>query len=757
MPVPVTSQDPSQHTGPKDSIWNRRWIILLGGALLAGCLFAAYHNTFAVPYLLDDADSIEKNKTIRSLATAFFPPTNSGITVSGRPLLNLSLAINYRLGGTGLFGYHLGNLLIHFAAALSLFGVIRRTLQLPAMAARYGKHATLLAWFSAALWALHPLQTESVTYIIQRAESLVGLCYLFTLYAFIRAVEKPSRLWPTITIIACLLGMAAKEVMATAPLILLLYDRTFVSGTFAESWQRRGPLYLALAATWGVLLALVISSGGRGTSVGYSAVSWLDYLLTQGPGITTYLAHSFFPANLIFDYGAVVEMRPLVLAGGILTVATLLAVTVILLVKKPKAGFFGAWFFLILAPTSSIIPVATQTLADHRMYVPLAALVVGLVLLIHQTSKRYYWSLLALLAAVLGIVTFQRNASYRSNISIWEDTVQKVPDNARALNNLGSYYLAGNRIDEAIIRFSEALKFVPNYPFANCNLGRALIYKETETSESSHAINDLADGIRFRHTPTTVANEYGAAGNKKIEEGLALLEKAVRAEPTNSFFLAHYGNALLSLKQPEAAVAQLEKAVALEPGNHDMQYNLANALARIDQNERAAVHFQIALRLKPDDAETLTNYGALLRRMNRISEAIDRLENALRLNPNSARTHSNLGVALLEAERTDEAIAHLKEALRLDSNIAQARYNLSNALAETGHTEEAITHLEALLKKEPPTAELLSNLGVLYARAGRLDEALVQTKRALEIDPSYRAAQENFDKISAYIRNHPNG
>jgi len=537
MPEPVTSKDRSLQTGPKDSIWDRRWVILLGGVLLAGCLYAAYHNTFTVPYLLDDADSIEKNQTIRSFATAFFPPTNSGITVSGRPLLNLTLAINYQLGGTGLFGYHLGNLLIHFAAALSLFGVVHRTLRLPSMTERYGKHATLLAWFSAALWALHPLQTESVTYIIQRAESLVGLCYLFTLYAFIRTIEKPSRIWPAITVIACLLGMAAKEVMATAPLILFLYDRTFVSGTFAESWKRRRPFYLTLAATWGMLLALVISSGGRGTSVGYSAVSWLDYLLTQGPGITTYLAHAFFPANLVFDYGAVVEMRPLVLAGGVLVVVTLLAVTMILLVKRPKADFLGAWFFLILAPTSSIIPVATQTLADHRMYLPLAALVVGTAMLAYRIAKRYCWGLFALLALVLGIVTVQRNNSYKSCISIWEDTVQKVPDNARALNNLGSYYLVENRIDDAILRFSEALKFVPNYPIANCNLGRALIYKETDTTESSPARNDLADGIGFVPTPTVAANENGALGNKIIKDWLCLKKQFVPNQPMPSFWL----------------------------------------------------------------------------------------------------------------------------------------------------------------------------------------------------------------------------
>ena len=171
MPQPRSNQP--AHPTPPVPVWDRRWMLALGCALFAGGIFAAYHNTFHVPFLLDDFDAIGKNRTIRSFATAFFPPTNSGATVSGRPLLNFSLAINYHLGGTAVFGYHLGNILIHVLAGLTLFGVIRRTLKLPGLQDRFGAHATPLAWFAALLWAVHPLQTESVTYIIQRAESLV--------------------------------------------------------------------------------------------------------------------------------------------------------------------------------------------------------------------------------------------------------------------------------------------------------------------------------------------------------------------------------------------------------------------------------------------------------------------------------------------------------------------------------------------------------------------------------------------------------
>lgn len=725
----------------------------LAVVLLLAAIFAVYANSLHVPYLLDDADSIEKNDTIKSFSTAFFPPRNSGVTVSGRPLLNLTLAVNYRLHGTNALGYHVGNILIHMGAALALFGLVRRTLLLPSLASRFGKHATLLALGVAALWALHPLQTESVTYIIQRAESLVGLCYLFTSYAFVRAVEKPSKLWPAITVVSCFLGMAAKEVMATAPLVLFLYDRTFVSGTFLDSWKRHRGLHIALASSWFLLLVLVISSGGRGTSVGYSVVSWLDYLLTQGPGITTYLAHALFPANLVFDYGAVVEKRPLVLVGGILIVFALLTGAILLLVKKPKVGFLGAWFFMILAPTSSIIPVVTQTLADHRMYLPLAAIVAGVVTLTHQTIKRYCWGVLLIFSLVLGVATVQRNITYKTSISIWEDTVHKVPDNVRALNNLGLFYLAANRLEDAIWCFSRALQFVPDYPVASCNLGRSLIYKETNTTDPRNSQNDFIDGESFGQK--SIVDSDRVNDNENIKQGLALIEKAIQADPANSFFIALYGNALLSLKQPEKAILQLKKAAALDPNNRDILFDLANTLARVDRNEEAATHFQTVLRLKPDDVETLTNYGSLLRRMGRLNESISLLQTAVRLRPDVARAHSNLGVALLESGRTKEGIHSLEEALRLYPNLPQARYNLSNALAEAGRTDEAIVHLEALLKIAPPTAELLSNLGVLYARVGRLEDAVEQMKRALALDPNHDAAKENLAKITAYLQKHP--
>ena len=205
----------------------------------------------------------------------------------------------------------------------------------------------------------------------------MGLFYLLTLYAAIRAMESPRALgWQLVAFVACLAGMASKEVMVSAPLMVLLYDRTFVAGTFRAAWQRRRWSYVCLAATWIVLAWLVVGMGhgDRGGAGGFtSKLSWWSYLLTQAEGIVRYLKLCLWPHPLVLDYGTYVARNPAVIVPCFSFLAILVVATVAALRRWPVWGFVGVWFFAILAPSSSVLPLATQTLAEHRMYLPLAA------------------------------------------------------------------------------------------------------------------------------------------------------------------------------------------------------------------------------------------------------------------------------------------------------------------------------------------------------------------------------------------------
>ncbi|PYV13041.1 MAG: hypothetical protein DMG21_22065, partial [Acidobacteria bacterium] len=282
------------------------------------------------------------------------PPPRGGGT--GRPLVCLTLALNYSVSGLEPWSYHAVNLTIHAAGALVLFGIVRRTLQGTRLRGRFGAHASGLAAAVAACWAVHPLQTESVTYIIQRAESLMGLLLLLTLYCVIRGHDSPRRLWWHATaIFCCALGMGSKEGMVIAPIIVLLYDRIFLADSWAELWNQRSGLYTGLAATWLIPVLLVIMNKARGGAVmGFPAVSPWRYAQNQFGAIAHYLRLAVWPDRLCIDYGwqSSTLPRSWILSGAIIIWPLLLA-TAWALERAPMLGFLGAWFFLTLAPSSS--------------------------------------------------------------------------------------------------------------------------------------------------------------------------------------------------------------------------------------------------------------------------------------------------------------------------------------------------------------------------------------------------------------------
>jgi hypothetical protein len=280
---------------PPDS---RRAGIFVAAVLLTAAALAAWANSFRGPFIFDDLPAIVENATIRTLALPIaLAPPRSGQPAGGRPLVNFSFALNWAIAGADVRGYHVVNLAIHVLAALALFGVARRTMRSRPLAAKFAADATPLAFALAALWMLHPLQTESVTYISQRAESLAGLFLLFTLYAAIRGVDSPTPTrWHVLAVVTCLLGMATKEVMYAAPLLVLLHDRTFFAGTFREALRRRPWFYAGLAATWLLLGWLVKQAGNRGATAGFGiGITPWHYLLTQCGALVHYVRLVFWP------------------------------------------------------------------------------------------------------------------------------------------------------------------------------------------------------------------------------------------------------------------------------------------------------------------------------------------------------------------------------------------------------------------------------------------------------------------------------
>ncbi|MBL9189536.1 MAG: tetratricopeptide repeat protein [Opitutaceae bacterium] len=578
--------------------------------LLLLAIFGAYWGALSSPFLFDDADAVVNNASIRgpSLLSALVPPAD-GSAVTGRPLVNLSFAIDRALFGEDVRGYHATNLAIHAGAALALFGLLRRTF------AHHGNPPSndALAFFGALLWSLHPLQTESVVGIAQRTELLCGLFYVVAVYAFMRGALDGARGWLVTSCIACLAGMAAKEVMVTAPLVILLFDRTFVAGNFKAAWRERRGYYLALASTWVLLAALVLSRGGaRGEAAGFGlGITPWSYLLTQADALVLYVRLAVWPHPLVLDYGtAVMGSLGDVAWQGLLVIAALGA-TIWALVRRPVAGFFGAAFFLILAPSSSFVPLVTQTVAEHRMYLPLAVVITGGVVLLPGRAR---W-LLVLVALGWGGATIQRTRDYRDAVTIWSDTVAKRPTNPRAHHNLALAHQARGDTVAAHQRFARVIELRPDYAPARYNWGVAL----------------LARGLR-----ADAAIQLDAA---------ARLSPSLRLEPR--FAETQFELGRLAEREGDWAAAEFRygEAVRLAPANAAARAKLGLLLARSERLEPAAEQFRAVIAARPDDADAHANLGNVLLLLGRPREALTSYEQALRLRPDDPRSAENIRLA----------------------------------------------------------------------------------------------------------------
>lgn len=560
-----------------------------------------YANSLSAPFLFDDAGAVLGNPTIRNLASfAVLNPPADGSTTTGRPLVNLSYALNYALGGEHVVGYRVVNVAIHALAALTLFGLLRRTFScvwgrgpLAGDVSASSRASALLpsslnpdvaALTIAALWALHPLQTESVVCIAQRTESLCGLFYLLTLYAFARATipseggaRCPQRAWLVVSVGSCLLGMAAKEVMVTAPLVVLLYDRTFVAGTFAGALRVRRGYYAALAGTWLLLAFLVLqNSGARGASAGFGlGVTPWTYLLTQADALVRYLGLTLWPHPLVLDYGTGVAGALAEVWWQGVIVLMLLAATVWALVRRPVLGFVGAWFFLILAPSSSFVPLVAQTMAEHRMYLPLAAVLTVATLALFRFSGALRWPVVVAVVAASAVVTALRNRDYRDAIAIWSDTIAHAPPHSRAFTNLGSAYVAAGRPAEALMPLDRALALNPadysaqrNRALALLALGRADEAAVTFTALPAREPGEAAEYFEL-------GNAYAREG--KFPEAAAAYTRTATLDPAHFAARANLGNALLAAGRAAEAIAAYEAALRLRPSDARLLENLALA------------------------------------------------------------------------------------------------------------------------------------------------------------------------------------
>jgi protein O-mannosyl-transferase len=708
------------------------WRLRICRALIATAVILTWCNSLSAPFQFDDYESILGNPSIRELAlpSSLVPPATGGETVSGRPILNLSFALNYALGKFDVRGYRAVNVLVHAFGALVLFEIVRRT-RVAASERSDGTKSSAgdtwpwLALAASLFWALHPLQTAAVTYVAQRAESLAGLFYLLTLYGFIRssASQRSAGRWAAASVLACAFGMATKETVVSAPLVVLLYDRVFLAGSLRLAWRMRWRTHVAWAATWIVVASLVVSNPSRGGSAGFGAEigSW-TYFLTQCEAITHYLTLIFWPAAQVFDHGVPTVTDVTAVIPQLLFLCAIGFGTAWALWRNRATGFLGACFFLALAPSSSFIPVATQTIAEHRMYLALAAVLV-LVCVSGQHVLRFQrtWLIGAIITTITGALafaTFTRNRVYQSELLLWQDTVTKRPENARAHNNLGRALLKIDRLDDAIEEFRRAIALQPNHAFAHFNLGVTFLSRDQWKQAEPHFRAALAADPRYVDARTNLGRVLSHLGRK--EEAIAQYRIAIDADPHAAEVRIDLAALLLEQGNSREAEIMLRAVLATAPGSAEAHYHLGLLFEKSDALDVAETEYRAALRLNPQFGAAHLALGNALVRRNEIQAADAAIQAAIRLNPKSAAVHYALGNLLVKKQLVVEAMNAYRQALTIDPAHVQARNNLANCQLVSGDLEHAIGNYEEVLRVRPGDETVRRNLEIAWElRRGR--------------------------------------
>lgn len=471
--------------------------------LIIGAIFLAYSNAYKGPFVYDDCLNIELNPTFRTLWPIWVPMLcKPGLATAGRPLSGLSFALNYAMGGLNTWGYHATNIALHALAGLTLWGVIRRTLLGLAHPA-----ADAVALACTLIWAVHPLQTDTVTYIINRQEGLAMLFLLLAIYGLLRSIDSSHRRgWLILSVVSGLAGVCSKENGVMIGPIVLLFDVLFIARSWKILWRTRKWFYAGLLLAW-ILLPLLIStasflvkSGGR------TAITPWQYLMVQSQVIWMYLRLCFWPSPLVISYSDWPIDVPLSrVLPHMISLAGMVVLTTWLVIRKNQWGILGVVFFLVLAPSSSLWPLASEPAAERRMYLPLICVILLILLPIERWTRklpRRSWFMAigcGLLVLVLGNATLERNEAYSSTLSIWLDTVEKRPNNAVAHYALAvemeqQGYLADARarleeslrIDptnsETVITYAQVLCKMNEYQRANDLITRVLIVDPTSTN-----------------------------------------------------------------------------------------------------------------------------------------------------------------------------------------------------------------------------------------------------------------------------------
>lgn len=633
-----------RNSGPGPLSKTRLQILLI---VLFG--LAAYSNTFEVPFYFDDFTIIE-NLRVRDVSNIPSMFIEIGGPNATRPLMYATFALNYFLGGFNTWGYHAVNLFLHLLSGVLLYRLVMSTGRI--LGHRQQDTAAMAA-LASLLFVLHPVQTETVTYIVSRSMLLATVFYLSGILLFIRAVtaEKRKTLYTGGLFLVSMLGIASREDFVTFPVMLILYDFFFVSRfrlrEVAGHFRTHLPVILSLA-----YLAYLMINNTYGIGVGFDVeeAGPFEYLMTQFNVHWKYLGLLVLPINqnLDYDYPVARTLFELPTIISFLGYAALWAVGILSARKRAVVSFCILWFLITLAPTSSIIPI-DDVIFEHRLYLPSAGFFVlaaaGSVRLSEALTPRLpalgraAVPALVTVALIFGAAAYTRNGVWANGMALWEDVIEKSPKKARGYSNLALHHAKLGNLDKALELYETAVEMDPDDEKIHSNLG-------------------------------TIYAKKGAH-DKAIEQ----FKAALKLKP--DYTDAHYNLANAYRKeQPALAIAHYMVALQINPEFVPAHNNLGTLYMRFGQPGKAIEHFKKAVSIWPDFASGYYNLGNARAKLGQIEMALENYRKALHFRPEHVGAHNNAGDLYAASGRTEKAVEHYTAALLIDSSRQDIRRKL---------------------------------------------------------------------------------
>jgi protein O-mannosyl-transferase len=627
--------------------------------ILAGIL--VYSNSFDCPFYFDDFGNISDNQGIKNLS--MFTNTNYW-SQPRRQMAYISFALNYHFNKFDVFGYHLINILIHIMTGIFTFLLIKLILNLNnSKNIKFNKYKDWIALFSALFFVVHPLQTQAVTYIVQRMTSMAAMFYIISIYLYaIGRIEHTQKnnilkaiIFYSLAVIIGMMGVMTKENAVTFPFAMLLFEFFFIRNSKNKIYKNYIIIISLSVIVVGCISCLFLNSSLL-TSAATSGIniSSLEYLINQFIVIVRYLQLTILPFNQCADYGNVAYNFPFVTSiwrldviGCFLLLAGLIVLAV-LMYKKNKILSFGIfWLFLTLSVESSIIPIA-DPMFEHRMYLPMLGIALflfsSLFLLLIKIKTRYVFLLLSSIIIVMGIICFLRNDIWKNEKSLWSDVIKKAPYNSRAWYSLGLIYEEMGSYEEAIKYYSRAVILSPHYDEAWYNEGLSLF------------------NIR------------------KNEDAIKCFDEAIKINPGYHEAWYNKGLSFVNLNKNEDAIKCFDEAIKIKPDKIGAWNNKGNLLSSINRNEEAVICYNRVLEIKPDYQDAWNNKGSALTSLGMYDEALNCLNKALEINPDYQDAWNNKGIVLGYLGRSEDEIKCYDKAIELKPDYQDAINNRKIAL-----------------------------------------------------------------------------